>query len=165
MLGRIAFKNTIKNWRHSLSALLSLSASFVSLVIFDGYMANVEAIYFEQFRNREMLGDILIENKNILSKEGISEPWLFWVSKNEQDAIHQFVENHKPKITNLVRSLSFQGMISNGQQSQIFLGRGYDIEAGLKMRGKDWQWNTTFGHPLDRTPDRFSTVLGQGLAK
>jgi hypothetical protein len=34
-IAKIAWRNTLKNWRHSVSALLSLAASFVSLVVFD----------------------------------------------------------------------------------------------------------------------------------
>lgn len=165
MLGQIAFKNTLKNWRHSLSALLSLGASFVSLVIFDGYMANIENLFYTQFRHRQMQGHLLIENKDMFQKQGIAEPWKYWVTKPEQDAIFQFINNHPSQIKNTVRSLIFQGMLSDGQHSQIFLGRGYDIDNGKKMRGETWHWNATFGIPLDATPERFSTVLGQGLAR
>ncbi len=148
-----------------MSALLSLGASFVALVIFDGYMANVEAMYFDQFKHTQMLGDVMIENKDIFSKDGITEPWKFWVTKPEQDAIRKFAEDHKSQVLNIVRSLSFQGMISNGQQSQIFVGRGYDLKSGRSMRSDEWAWNSTFGRPLDEAPDAFSLSYGQGLAK
>jgi putative ABC transport system permease protein len=165
MLGQIAFKNTLKNWRHSLSALLSLAASFISLVIFDGYMANIENLFYTQFRYRQMQGHVLIENKDMFEKQGVAEPWKYWVTKPQQDAVFEFIKNHPTQIQNSVRSLTFQGMLSDGQHSQIFLGRGYDVENGKKMRGESWKWNTTFGIPLDETPERFSTVLGQGLAR
>jgi putative ABC transport system permease protein len=165
MLSQIALRNTIKNWRHSLSALLSLGASFVALVIFDGYMANVEGMYFDQYKHAGMWGDVIVENKNIFSQEGISEPWKFWMTKAEQDAISQFAENHKTQVLHIVRSLDFQGMISNGQQSQIFAGRGYDLKSGRSMRGQEWAWNATFGRPLDESPDGLSLSYGQGLAK
>ncbi len=165
MLGRIALQNTIKNWRHSLSALLALGAAFVSLVMFDGYMANIERVFDDQFRHVQMLGDLEIEHKDIHSKAGISEPWKFWLTKQDQDVIRQFLDAHKDQIRSVVRTIDYQGMISNGQQSQIFLGRAYDIQEGKKMRGPDFQWNATFGLPLYETSDAFAAAPGRGLAR
>ena len=48
------YRNVKKNWRHSLSALLSLSASFVSLVLFDGYIDDLKLMYEDSFRHRSM---------------------------------------------------------------------------------------------------------------
>ncbi len=75
MIFKIAIRNSIKNWRHSLSALLSLSASFVSLVIFDGYIDDVKKMYLENYSHRQMLGDLIIENKNYNSELGKIDPW------------------------------------------------------------------------------------------
>ena len=71
---RIAYRNVKKNWRHSLSALLSLSASFVSLVLFDGYIDDLKLMYEDSFRHRSMLGDLIIERPEIHSKAGLAAP-------------------------------------------------------------------------------------------
>lgn len=165
MIIKIALRNTIKNWRHSISALLSLSASFVSLVLFDGYMDDVKAMYIDNFTHRQMLGDIIIEHKDQYSKEGISSPWEFWISKEDQIYIKQKVDAEPIKAEIVIRNLNFQGMITNGIQSQILLGRGYDPVEGEKMRGKNWSWNVTYGTPLDRQQSAYTGALGQGLAK
>jgi putative ABC transport system permease protein len=165
MLGRIAFKNTLKNWRHSLSALLALGAAFVSLVMFDGYMANIEQIFKDQFRHVQMLGDVLIDNKGLWSKAGITEPWKFWVTKEEQAVIRKFLDNHKTSVASVVRTIDFQGMVTNGEQSQIFMGRGYDIQEGKKMRGPDFEWNATYGLPLHQASDIYAAAMGRGLAR
>ncbi len=165
MLLKIALRNTLKNWRHSVSALLSLSASFVSLVLFDGYMDDIKAMYIDNFSRRQMLGDIVIENKDQYSKEGISSPWVYWISKEDQDFIKEKVSAGPAKADIIVRNIYFQGMITNGIQSQILLGRGYDLAEGEKMRGKNWSWNVTYGTPLDRQDNAFVAALGQGLAK
>lgn len=165
MIIKIALRNTIKNWRHSISALLSLSASFVSLVLFDGYMDDVKAMYIDNFRHRQMLGDIIIEHKDQYSKEGISSPWEFWISKEDQIYITQKVAAEPIKAEVVIRNLNFMGMITNGLQSQILLGRGYDPVEGEKMRGKKWSWNVTYGTPLDRQDSAFTGALGQGLAR
>ncbi|MES2801764.1 MAG: FtsX-like permease family protein [Bdellovibrionota bacterium] len=165
MIIKIALRNTIKNWRHSISALLSLSASFVSLVLFDGYMDDVKAMYIDNFTHRQMFGDIIIEHKDQYSKEGISSPWEFWISKEDQIYINQKVIAEPVKAEIVIRNLNFMGMITNGMQSQILLGRGYDPVEGEKMRGKNWSWNVTYGTPLDRQESAFTGALGQGLAR
>lgn len=165
MILKIALRNTLKNWRHSISALLSLSASFVSLVLFDGYMDDIKAMYIDNFSRRQMLGDIVIENKDQYSKEGISSPWVYWITKEDQDFIKDKVSVGPAKADIMVRNIYFQGMITNGIQSQILLGRGYDLAEGEKMRGKNWSWNVTYGTPLDRQENPFVAALGQGLAK
>ncbi len=165
MILKIALRNTLKNWRHSISALLSLSASFVSLVLFDGYMDDIKAMYIDNFSRRQMLGDIVIENKDQYSKEGISSPWVYWITKEDQDFIKDKVSAGPAKADIIVRNIYFQGMITNGIQSQILLGRGYDLAEGEKMRGKNWSWNVTYGTPLDRQENPFVAALGQGLAK
>lgn len=165
MLIKIAFRNTLKNWRHSISALLSLSASFVSLVLFDGYIDDVKAMYIDNFKHRQMLGDIIIEHKDQYSKEGVTSPWEFWISKEDQDYLAIKLKEAPVQAPHVVRNLNFQGMITNGVQSQILLGRGYDLIAGEKLRGKNWSWNVTYGTPLDRQESAFVGALGQGLAR
>jgi len=162
---KIAFRNTIKNWRHSLSALLSLSASFVALVLFDGYMDDIKKMYADNFKYRQMLGDVIIENKNLYSKDGLANPWNYWISKSEQEQISSILKSSEIQADIQVRNLQIQGMITNGLQSQILLGRGFDVVPGEKMRGEHWSWNVTYGKPIDRFESRFVVALGQGLAK
>lgn len=165
MLGKVALRNTLKNWRHSISALLSLSASFVSLVMFDGYMYDVDNVFADNFRYKQMLGDVLIENPKIHSELGITEPWKFWLDKDQQRSIDEFISTESESIQASVKSLTFQGMASTGKRSYIFLGRGYDTQAGANMRNKAWEWNTVLGIPLHKANDPNSANIGFGLAK
>lgn len=162
---KIAFRNTLKNWRHSLSALLSLSAAFVSLVLFDGYMMDIKNMYSDNFRHRQMLGDIIIENKDLYSKDGIANPWKYWIDQNDQEDLNRLIKSNEIQAQHVVRNLQFQGIITNGFQSQILTGRAFDIIEGEKVRGPNWSWNVTYGQPLDRYDNRFVAALGQGLAK
>lgn len=170
MISKIAFRNTVKNWRHSISALLSLSASFVSLVLFDGYMEDIKSMYNDNFRNRQMLGDMIIENKNQYSKEALVFPENFWINKEDQEKIKVLLEKKELSVKATVRNIAFQGMVTNGQQSHIFLARGYDVAQGEIMRGESWSWNVTFGRPIkasavDEQNLVFEGVMGQGLSK
>lgn len=165
MISQIAWRNTIKNWRHSLSALLSLAASFVSLVVFDGYMKDVDHIFMDTFRHKQMLGDVIIENSNIFSKDGVSQPWKFWISPDQLEELKIFFEQNKSSIKAINQSLIFHGMASNGRQSFIFMGRGYESTGGAMMRGPQWSWNTPVGMPIDRSSEEFPSVIGFGFAK
>ena len=162
---KIAFRNVIKNWRHSLSALLSLSASFVSLVLFDGYIDDIKKMYDDSFRHRQMLGDLIIEKPEIHQKVGLAEPWNFWFTEDEQVIIDNFLKENKKIVKERVRSLSVQGLLSNGNQSAIFIGRGYDLIEGDRIRGPGWSWNATVGVPLQEVQNDFGIMLGQGLAR
>lgn len=165
MLGQVALRNTIKNWRHSLSALLSLSASFISLVMFDGYMYDVDKVFADTFRYKQMLGDVIVENPKIHSEIGITEPWTFWLTPEQQKPVDEFLQQQSAKIHSSVRSLNFQGMASTGKRSYIFIGRGYDTEQGAKMREATWQWDAAIGVPLYVALNPMSTSIGFGLAK
>ncbi len=165
ILARIAFRNVRKNWRHSLSALLSISAAFVSLVLFDGYISDLKNMYDDSFRFRSMLGDVIIENPLIHSKEGLAEPSRFLITLEQQIKIDDFIKSHQGDILSHVKSINFQGVLTNGQQSSIVIGRGFDLIEGEKMRGSHWSWNTTYGQPLHLSQMSSAAVFGHGLAR
>lgn len=162
---RIAFRNVKNNWRHSLSALLSISASFVSLVLFDGYIDDLKSMYQDSFEHRSMLGDLIIEKPEIHEKTGLAEPWKFLITEEEQLQIQNFFDENKSLVKERVRFVNFQGMVTNGLQSSIMLGRGVDIIEGERVRGKNWSWNTTYGKPLHVANAEYTVLLGHGLAK
>ncbi|MGZ3689942.1 MAG: ABC transporter permease [Pseudobdellovibrio sp.] len=162
---KIAFRNVKINWRHSLSALLSISASFMSLVLFDGYIGNLKGMYKDSFEHRSMLGDFIIEKPQIHSKEGLAEPDKFLITEQEQQLIEDFLQRHKEFVSHRVRFVNFQGMITNGHQSAIVMGRGFDVTEGEKVRGANWSWNTTYGLPLHKSNTEYAALMGQGLAR
>lgn len=161
---KIAYRNVKKNWRHSISALLSISAAFVSLVLFDGYIDDLKKMYEDSFRYRSMLGDFIIEKPEIHEKTGVAEPWKFQIDEAEQAQIDNFFKS-TDEVENRVRFINFSGTITNGMQSSIFIGRGFDVIEGEKVRGKNWSWNTTLGKPLHVAGLTSTAVLGQGMAK
>lgn len=162
---KIAFRNVKKNWRHSISALLSLSASFVSLVLFDGYIDDLKKMYQDSFEHRSMLGDFIIEKPEIHTKAGIANPVKYLITESEQIQLDGFFKKHPEFVKDRVRFINFQGMITNGRQSNIFLGRGIDVDEGERVRGANWSWNTIYGKPLHIDNLDFTALLGQGLAR
>jgi putative ABC transport system permease protein len=159
----IAFRNVIKNWRHSLAAIISLSAGFISLVLFQGYIIDVERMYNVGYRNRAMFGDLLVENPQLHTKEGRADPEKFYLDVTQQSKLQEFLNLHRSDIKSSVRFLPATGMITNGKSSFIFLAMGYDIDAGAEMRGEIWRWDALYGKPLHVAHDPQGVLLGKSL--
>ncbi len=163
VLARIAFRNSVKNWRHSLAAIVSISAGFLSLVLFQGYITNVDNLYETSFVHRAMYGHVILESPALATAEGRAEPEKHLISKSEQEAIQQFLDSRKSEVVTSVRFLPATGMVTNGRNSFMFVGMGYDIENGVKMREPDWTWETLYGTPLHLAESPQAVVLGQSL--
>ncbi len=163
ILAQIAFRNALKNWRHSLAAIISISAGFLSLVLFQGYITDVNHMYVEGYTNRAMYGHLLIENPEIQSAEGRARSEEFLIPVEEQQKIQQFLKENAADVEETVRFLPATGMVTNGKNSFIFVAMGYDVEAGAKMRAPNWTWETLYGVPLHVANDPQGVVLGQSL--
>jgi putative ABC transport system permease protein len=161
----IAFRNVVLNWRHSAASILSITAAFFSLNIFQGYINDLTDLYYVSYKNRSMFGDLIVENKAVESAEAKSEPEKFELTPELQSAVKEFVTRHSDRIEAYARFLNLQGTISNGSVSAIFLARAYDTVEGYKFRGKLWYWNTLYGEPLNLHPENGRALLGQGLGK
>ena len=165
ILARIALRNVCKNWRHSLSALLSISAGFIALVLFNGYIDDIQNMNISFFQSRNEMGHFFIQDHRIFSKEGMAEPWKYYINPADQDVLQNFFKKHNNLIKISVRYLDFQGVITNGQQSTIVIGRGVDVPEAYQIRGPRWQWNSTYGLPLHLSTQKNDILLGQGLSK
>jgi putative ABC transport system permease protein len=155
---KMGFKNIIRNWRHSTGSILSVAIGFAALTLFNGYISVIEDLYEDNYRNRSMFGDVLIE------KTRNGKPIDFEdskISKTEQDFLNSFfvqsgmVDSHVPLLI-------ISGMANNGKTSSIFWGFGYDLQAGLQMRLPSWPWNVRAGKPLDILSSEH-VMLGQNI--
>ncbi len=163
ILAAIAFRNAFKNWRHSLAAIISISAGFLSLVLFQGYITDVNHMYEEGYTHRAMYGHLLIENPEIQSAEGRARSEDFLIPIEEQQKVNQFLKENALDIKETVRFLPVTGMVTNGKNSFIFVAMGYDVDAGAIMRAPNWTWETLYGVPLHIAKDPQGVVLGQSL--
>ena len=101
-LYRIAFRNVLLNFRHSLAAVLSITAAFFAVVVFEGYISYVSQLYLTSYEYRSMLGNVLVENKFLQSKEGRSDPWKYYITKDQQNKITGFLHRHPDWMTSTV---------------------------------------------------------------
>jgi putative ABC transport system permease protein len=160
----IALRNVKVHWKQSLAAFLSIAAAFVCLVLFQGYMNDVEDQYFDSYRNRSMLGDLLIQNKIAQTPEGQKNYWKYTLTHEDQNKINQVLARHSNEIETSVHYLTFQGMISSGISSKIFIASATDIVEGAKARGH-WKYNVLYGKPLFETLGQNAMLLGQTLGE
>jgi len=58
---KMGVRNTLNNWRHSLGSMLSVAIGFAALTLFNGYISVVQDMYEDNYRQRSMFGDVMIE--------------------------------------------------------------------------------------------------------
>lgn len=160
---RLAYRNVKKNWRHSFAAVISISAAFLSLVVFQGYMEDVRRMYLETFRSRMMYGDLIVEDPALRQPEGRAEPWKHYITREQQNEMAVFFDKRAELIDSSVRFLLIDGVVTNGRTTTVFRGSGYDIDAGAAMRAEEWAWNTMYGSPHQIGDNRNGALLGQSL--
>lgn len=137
ILSKIAFRSALKNWRKSLAAIVSIAAGFTSYVLFQGYVIDVDDINLDNYIYRAMNGNAIIENMTLHKAEGRSNPEQFWITKEHQAKIEEFLKS-RPEVETRVRFMTTNGMISNGENSAIFIALAYDVKEGEQIRGQKW---------------------------
>jgi putative ABC transport system permease protein len=165
-LFRIAFRNVMANFKHSLAALISIAAAFLAIVIFDGYVSHIRSIYVGSYKYRGMFGDLILENKNVRTPMGKSDPWSFSINHEQQAVIDQFMQTNNDQVVASMKNLTLMGSITNGGTSSVFLARAHDVEAGLKMRLEKsdiWGWNVLYGEPFNNSTNPEKILIGQTL--
>jgi putative ABC transport system permease protein len=160
---KIATRNVRSHWRHSLAALLSITAAYYSVNIFEGYLRDLGHVYETSYRERSMLGDLIIMDRESESAVGRGDPVAHSLDRAMQETVSAFITRHRDQIPASVRFLDLQGTITNGSSSAIFISRSFDLLEGEKMRGELWRWNTLYGEPLDPKVESGRVALGQLL--
>jgi len=164
-LFRIAFRNVRVNLKPSLAALLSISAAYMTILIFDGYIESVSKLYLNSYRHRQMYGDFIIQNPKIRSKDGKADPIAYSLTVAQQDLVDSYLKSRSKDIVASVKNLEFVGTISNGRVSTIFVSRAFQQNEGLKLRQHDWGWNALYGTPIHLGEPGNKILLGQTLAR
>lgn len=161
---KIALRNVLKNWRHSVASVISVSAAFLTLVLFQGYLKEVERLFETIYRHRVMFGDVLVEHRDLYSQSGRSEPWKYSLGLETQKFLSDFSDRHPELVTERVRFLKISGLLSNGKTSIIVGGYGFDLAAGRRLRGERWGWNALYGNTLEDSGNPFGILIGQTMA-
>jgi putative ABC transport system permease protein len=156
---KMGVRNTLNNWRHSLGSILSVAIGFAALTLFNGYISVVQDMYEDNYRQRSMFGDVMIEK----SKNG--KPIDFEdsrIDENEQAFIEKFITDNAALVDQYARFLIVSGLANNGKSSSIYWGFGYDLEKGRALREPTWPWNSKAGKPLDLQSED-TVMLGEDI--
>lgn len=159
MLMTLAFKNLSRNRRRTIATVLAIALGFMSVALFGGYITNVYAGLSRQAIQGEKLGHLTIAKPGYFSLGNINqEDYIF--SAAEQARIRAAVKG-MTGVELLSPRLSISGLLSNGEQSAIFIGDGIVREDLPKIR-KDFRPES--GGFLD--PDNpIGVALSRNLAK
>lgn len=159
-ISRLAWRNVLRNWRHSLATMLAIVFGFTAISLFDGFLGDISFRNEDGYSKRAMLGDVIVQHDG--AEDNLDRDlWKFSINAQEQNFLKQFLERHD-NVDVYNRFLHISGIIHSQDRSAVFLGFGYDIEAGEKMRGNAWAWNTVAGLPIRQAGKQFA-ILGTGL--
>ncbi len=161
----MAFRNVRKNWRHSLAAILTISAALVTQVLFGGYMSYISNLFVVGIRNESMHGDLIIEHEGLAGVEAKTNPFKFYLTETQQEKIDQFLKENEALVASSVKFLRLDGLASNPKTSAIFSGLAYEPKAGELTRGPSWSWNALYGVPLQEESSEQAVLLAPGLGK
>lgn len=162
-IAQIAWRNVVRNWRHSLASSLAILAGFTAVSLFDGFLIDLVRVNEEGYSMRGMQGDVLIQRKDAQYKL-IEDSFAYALTKTEQDAVEEVLQADKD-FDLRVKFLDVKGMVSNGQNNAIFVGGSTDVPEGRQMRGRLWEWNTVAGKPFHETTEENAVLIGTGLGK
>lgn len=159
----LGWKNIGLNWRHSMATMTAIMGGFAAVSLFDGFVRELEWQSYDAYVLRGMLGHIVAEKKDAREKMN-EDPWGYSLNRQDQDFLFRFLQDHQDQVLVINRFLQLNGIASNGKNSSVFMGIGYDVLQGTAMRGERWRWDVVAGKPL-YAADGNSVIVGIGLAK
>lgn len=163
LLAQLALKNLVQNWRHSLATMLAILGGFAAVSLFDGFLQSIKEFNEEHYVNKGMVGHVLVEKAGA-ADHLFEDVWRYSLSRAEQEKIFELLQSD-PRVAEAMPYLVISGLISNGENSSIFIGSGYDESRGVKIRGTKWAWNVIAGQTLSAAPMGGALMLGMGLAR
>ena len=159
---RLAWRNVLRNWRHSLATILAIASGFIAVSLFDGFLEQLEYRNKDGYQTRAMLGHVLVQHKDA-QYNSTEDQWLYAMTAQEQRFVEDFLQ-HDPDFLRRVRFLNISGMVNAGPYNTVFVGLGHDTKEGAEVRGPRWSWYTVAGVPLEQYP-KSSVTIGIALGK
>jgi len=159
---KTARRSVLRHWRQSIASLLAITLGFIAICLFEGFIVDLRAEFEQGYHLRGMFGHVLIERPGAAKNRSELEDNT--LGEKERAFIDSFLKAEEQQVLLSVRRLYLSGLVSNGRASLPFAGYGYDVDAGKRLRGPVWAWNTVAGKPLDLSPNGNSVVVAKGLA-
>ena len=156
---KLSFKNVFRNKRRTFITLFIMVFGVVSLFVTNGFIE----YSFEGVREstiRQGLGHIQLFHSHF--HDEVEEHALQYGIENADSLIRTMAFDDDIRFA--MKRIDFQGLISSGDKSAIFLGRGIEPELEEKLSAAFVSIRD--GHVLSMGEgDDFEVILGTGLAK
>ena len=124
---KLALRGLSRNRRRSMVTLLTIALGFSAVALFAGYTHNIYRGLSLSAIHGEMLGHLML-SKPGMNKEGRLYPERYLLNAAEVSRISEILR-HLPHIKLVAPRLAFNGLISNGRASTIFIAEGIDPSA------------------------------------
>ncbi|HET9554818.1 MAG TPA: FtsX-like permease family protein [Anaeromyxobacteraceae bacterium] len=159
---RIAARSVLRNARHSAGTILAIAVGFLALTLFDGYLTFIEKDTSDAIAERFMVKDVLVERPGAIEARQSGRPFHeSALGEREQAFLDGWLAAHAAEAPSHARFLYLWGSASAGKASAPFLGYGYDVAEGARLRGR-FAWDALVGRPLWKAGDD-AVLLGRGL--
>lgn len=163
VLLRMAWRNVRRNLRHSAGSVLAIAVGFFALAVSSGYLGHLFGEHTDRMLERFMMGHVIVEptraTEIALGATGADLPTL---GAAEQAFVDEWLAARAPEIEARARMRYVWGLASTGKSSMQFVGLGYDVDDGAKLRRR-FAWDALAGKPLQHAGPG-SVVLARGLA-
>src|SRR6188508_2086008 len=86
---KLAWRNVIRNWRHSLATILAIASGFMAVSLFDGFIKELQARNSDGYMTRGMLGNVLVQKKGAQDNSS-DDQWLYSMDAADQKFLEDF---------------------------------------------------------------------------
>lgn len=119
---KLAFRGLSRNRRRSLTTWMAIALGFAAIALFAGYTHNIYQGLAQSSIYGEMIGHLTL-SKPGMDKAGKLHPEKYLLQKDEVEKISAILKQ-EPHVKFVAPRLSFNGLISNGRASTIFIAVG-----------------------------------------
>ncbi len=127
---KLAFRGLARNRRRSLMTWMAIALGFAAISLFAGYTHNIYRGLAQSSIHGEMIGHITL-SKPGMDKEGKLNPERYLLNAGEVAKISTVLLK-EPNVKMVAPRLAFNGLLSNGRASTIFIAEGIE-PAALKQ--------------------------------
>ncbi len=158
MLMQLALRNLGRNRRRSLVTIFAIAAGFAAVNLFGGYVANVFGGLQNSAVYGEGLGHLTIAKQGYFS-EGHMHKEDFVINADELDKLQTSILQY-PQVKLVAPRFTLNGLISNGENSTIFIADALSAQDQETLRGDV----VSDASSALSQEDNFAVVLGSDLA-
>lgn len=130
---QLGIRNLRRNFRRSLTTVLSIAIGFAAAALFSGYTKEVYRGLTEQAVHGELIGHLSLARRG-MGLEGRLHPERYLLRPDEIEKISGIVRRQFPGAR-IAPRLALSGLASNGRISTIFLADGVAPEDMKALRG------------------------------